>query len=215
MEFFAPSHVRPAAPYGWPVPGVNGGGIASVQESEHGDDGGDHCETTLEAKSTANHCGGTALLSDSRAAWAVELGLDEIHGLMVLVPVVPRPCQLERGVWLGGPGCGTQCGTQCGCAAWPVDARNGHRYECQRHRQELHDAEVCKRSACAARTRGGGTESPQAAAKPMMARVRKWTVRCLSATVVSFFCLVRVSVFCSILTWNVPNLLCQAETLWS
>ena len=98
-EFFAPSHVKPAAPY-WPVPGVNGGGIASVQESEHGDDGGDHCETTLEAKSTANHCGGTALLSDWRA-WAVELGLDEIDRLIVLVPVVrvsTRPCQLWRGV---------------------------------------------------------------------------------------------------------------------
>ena len=49
----------------------------------------------------------------------------------------------------------------------------------------------------------------------MMARVRKWTARCLSATVVSFFCLVRVSVFCSILTWNVPNLLCRAKRPWS
>ena len=51
-----------------------------------------------EAKSTGNHCGGTALISDWRA-WAVEL--DEIDGLMVLVPVVPvstRPCQLWRGV---------------------------------------------------------------------------------------------------------------------
>ena len=89
----APLHVRPSAPYR-PVPGVNGGGIASVQESEHGDDGGDHCEITLEARSTANHCGGTALLSDWRA-WAVELGLGEINGLMVLVPGT-RPCQLER-----------------------------------------------------------------------------------------------------------------------
>ena len=51
-----------------------------------------------EAKSTGNHCGGTALISDWRA-WAVEL--DEIDGLMVLVPVVrvsTRPCQLWRGV---------------------------------------------------------------------------------------------------------------------
>ena len=32
-------HVRPAAPYA-PVPGVNAGGVASVQESEHDDDGG-------------------------------------------------------------------------------------------------------------------------------------------------------------------------------
>ena len=67
--------------------------------------GGDHCETTLEAKSTANHCGGTALLSDWRA-WAVELGLGEINGLMVLVPGT-RPCQLERGV-VRDTGCGTQ-----------------------------------------------------------------------------------------------------------
>ena len=53
---------------------------------------------TLEARSTANHCGGTPLLSDWRA-WAVEL--DEIDGLLVLVPVVrvsTRPCQLWRGV---------------------------------------------------------------------------------------------------------------------
>ena len=57
-----------------------------MQESEHGAEG-----TT---KSTANHCGGTALLSDWRA-WAVELGLGEINGLMVLVPGT-RPCQLER-----------------------------------------------------------------------------------------------------------------------
>ena len=52
-----------------------------------------------EAKSTGNHCGGTALISDWRAWAAVEL--DEIDGLMVLVPVVPvstRPCQLWRGV---------------------------------------------------------------------------------------------------------------------
>ena len=78
-----------------------------------------------------------------------------------------------------------------------------------------------------------GTESPHAAATPMMARMRKWTARCpavgmLSATMVfcsvlvSFFCLVlvvlvfwvlvRVPVFCSILTWNEPNLLCRART---
>ena len=64
------------------------------------------------------------------------------------------------------------------------------------------------------------TWSPHAAAT--MARVRKWTARCpavgiSSPTVVLlvFWVLVRVSVFCSILTWNVPNLLCQAETLWS
>ena len=100
-----------------------------------------------------------------------------------------------------------------GCAAWPVDERPQIRVP--KTQARVHDAEVCKRSACAARTRGGGTESPQAAAKPMMARVRKWTARCLSATVVSFFCLVRVSVFCSILTWNVPNLLCRAKRPWS
>ena len=52
---------------------------------------------TLEARSTANHCGGTLLLSDWRAAWEVELGLDEINGSMVLVPARTRPCQLERG----------------------------------------------------------------------------------------------------------------------
>ena len=76
-------------------------------------------------------------------------------------------------------------------------------------------------------------ESPHAAATPMMARVRKPTARCpavgASKTVVfsvsvSFFrlvvvffvfwVLVWVSV-CSILTWNVPNLLCRAKTPWS
>ena len=53
-----------------------------------------------EAKSTGNHCGGMALISDWQAS-AVELGLDEINGLIVLVPVVPtstRPCPLWRGV---------------------------------------------------------------------------------------------------------------------
>ena len=66
-----------------------------------------------------------------------------------------------------------------------------------------------------------GTESPHAAATPMMARMRKWTARCpavgtLSATMV--FCSVLVSFFClvlvvfSILTWNEPNLLCRAKT---
>ena len=76
-------------------------------------------------------------------------------------------------------------------------------------------------------------ESPHAAATPMMARVRKLTARRpavgASTTVVfsvsvSFFrlvvvffvfwVLVWVSV-CSILTWNVPNLLCRAKTPWS
>ena len=75
--------------------GVAQGGLGA---GGAGGDGGNRCGTALKAKSIGNHCGGTALLSDWRAAWAVELGLDEIHGLMVLVPVVPRPCQLERGV---------------------------------------------------------------------------------------------------------------------
>ena len=62
-----------------------------------------------EAKSNGNHCGGTALVSDWRA-WAVELGLDETNGLMVLVPVVPAstgPCQLCGETWSGA-----QSGTQ-------------------------------------------------------------------------------------------------------
>ena len=94
-----------------------------MQESEHGDDGGDHCETTLEAKSTANHCGGTVLLSDWRA-WAVELGLGEINGLMVLVPGT-RPCQLERGVvrrprvWNAVWNAVWMRGMASGCAEWP------------------------------------------------------------------------------------------------
>ena len=72
--------------------GWDGGGSGGGKGGEGG--GGDG----MEAKSTGNHCGGTARLSDWRA-WAVELGLDEIHGLMVLVPVVParmRPCQVKR-----------------------------------------------------------------------------------------------------------------------
>ena len=92
-------------------------------------------------------------------------------------------------------------------------------------------AEACKRIMHAARCEDQRrTESPHAAAAPTMARMRKWTARCpavgtLSATMVfcsvlvSFFCLVlvvlvlvRVSVFCSILTWNEPNLLCRAKT---
>ena len=48
-----------------------------------------------EAKHTGNHCGGTALISDWRA-WAVELGLDEINGLMVLVPVVPASMKVAN-----------------------------------------------------------------------------------------------------------------------
>ena len=97
-----------------------------------------------------------------------------------------------------------------------------------------HGAEACKRIMHAARCEDQRrTESPHAAATPMMARMRKWTARCpavgtLSATMVfcsvlvSFFCLVlvvlvfwvlvRVPVFCSILTWNEPNLLCRAKT---
>ena len=80
---------------------MGGGGLGGGDgggEEEKG--GGDHCGTTSEAKSTGNHCGGTLLLSAWRASWAAELRLDEINGLMVLVPVVPastRPCQLWRG----------------------------------------------------------------------------------------------------------------------
>ena len=77
---------------------VGGGESGGGGDDGDGGGGGNHCGTALKAKSIGNHCGRTALLSDWRAAWAVELGLDEIHGLMVLVPVVPRPCQLERGV---------------------------------------------------------------------------------------------------------------------
>jgi len=82
------------------VHGGAGGGDGEGECGGGGEGGGGGVEagTTLEAKSTGNHCGGTARLSDWRA-WAIELGLDEIHGLMVLVPVVParmRPCQLKR-----------------------------------------------------------------------------------------------------------------------
>ena len=80
-------------------------------------------------------------------------------------------------------------------------------------RQELPGAEVCKKAQCMQRGPEAGTESPHAAATPMMARVRKPTARCpavgASTTVVfsvSVWVLVWVSV-CSILTWNVPNLL--------
>ena len=77
----------------------DGGGGGDGGDGEGGGGGGDDGGGDgLEAKSTGNHCGGTARLSDWRA-WAIELGLDEIHGLMVLVPVVParmRPCQLKR-----------------------------------------------------------------------------------------------------------------------
>ena len=112
-------------------------------------------------------------------------------------------------------------------AAWPD--------ECQTDSRELRDAEV---QAVPYMERGperrAHTESPHAAATPMMARARKWTARAvgtLSATVVfcsvlaSSFCLVlvvlvfwdlaRVSIFCSSLTWNVPSLLCRAKAPWS
>ena len=80
---------------------------------------------------------------------------------------------------------------------------------------------------------GAHTESPHAAATPMMVSARKWTARCpavciLSATVIfssvlaSFFGLllavlvfwvmVQVSLFCSLLTWSLPGWLCRAET---
>ena len=76
-----------------------GGGGGDGGDGEGGGGGGDDGGGGgLEAKSTGSHCGGTARLSDWRA-WAAELGLDEIHGLMVLVPVVParmRPCQVKR-----------------------------------------------------------------------------------------------------------------------
>ena len=94
--------------------------LASTSTSHAGGgtgDGGSHCGSTLEAKSTGNHCGGTAPLSDGRA-WAVEkceLGLDEI-GLTGLVPVsLParmRPCHKS------GRGVVTSAGWNAGgCAA--------------------------------------------------------------------------------------------------
>ena len=73
-------------------------------------------------------------------------------------------------------------------------------------------------------------ESPHAAARPMMARVRKPIARCAAGRTVvfsvsvSFFCLAVVFLVfwvltwvsvCPILTWNVPNLLCRAKTAWS
>ena len=109
---------------------LGGGGVVGGGEGGADGGGGNHCGTALKAKSIGNHCGGTALLSDWRAAWAVELGLDEIHGLMVLVPVVPRPCQLERGV-VRRPG--WKAVKHSGCMAW---------------------LDECKRQARVARCRG-------------------------------------------------------------
>ena len=60
---------------------------------------------------------------------AAAAGLDEINGSMVLVPARTRPCQLgERREG------GTQLERSGRAASWPD--------ECQRHRQELHGAEV-------------------------------------------------------------------------
>ena len=97
--------------------------------------------------------------------------------------------------------------------------------------REWLDAHVQAQCVWSARTRGGHTESPHAAATPMMARAwaraRKWTTRCPAVgslsrvlcpvLVVLVFCnLGLVSVwFCSFLTWNVPNWLRRAKTPWS
>ena len=65
--------------------GVGGGGLGEGR--------------LLEAEITGSHCGGTVLLSDRRA-WAVELGADEILGLVVLLTVAPartRPCASSWG----------------------------------------------------------------------------------------------------------------------
>ena len=70
------------------------GGDGDGSEGGGGGGGGNRCGSMLEAKSTGNHCGRTALLSNLRA-WAVTLGLDEVHESMVLVPAAPartRPC---------------------------------------------------------------------------------------------------------------------------
>ena len=67
----------------------------AARSADHGSDG----------KSTGNQCGGMPLPSDCGRARAVELGLDEVHGAMVLVPrstgamvlvpVAPARTQLE------------------------------------------------------------------------------------------------------------------------
>ena len=74
--------------------GDGGGGEGLVGGVDGMEDGAGGFGSSLEAKSTGNHCGGTALLSNLRA-WAVTLGLDEVHESMVLVPAAPartRPC---------------------------------------------------------------------------------------------------------------------------
>jgi len=157
-----------------------------------------------------------ALLSDGRAWAAVEkceLGLDEI-GLIVLVSMLLArmwPCQRNR----RGQERRVERSVQVGCAARCRD-------ECRR----LAGCRECVWKSTS------NAESPHAAATPMMARVRKPTARCpavgastavVFSVSVSFFCLVVVFLVwvlvwvsvCSILTWNVPNLLCRAETPWS
>ena len=69
--------------------GDGGGGEGLVGGGDGMEDGAGGFGSSLEAKSTGNHCGGTALLSNLRA-WAVTLGLDEVHESMVLVPAAPR-----------------------------------------------------------------------------------------------------------------------------
>ena len=102
-----------------------------------------------EAKTTGSHCGGTAPISRWRA-WAVELGLDEINGLVVLVPVLPaspRPCQLWRGVWSGA-----QVG-MCGSASFMGRRPRVHRVaRCAKRCVQAH-------SMHAARNSGGHRES--------------------------------------------------------
>ena len=119
----------------------------------------------LEAEITGSHCGGTVLLSDRRA-WAVELGADEILGLMVLLTVAPartRPC----------------------ASSWEKDVIDAEPREDSKRRAGGCDAarpdalpESCARSSdvqaqCvwSVRGPGAGTESPRAAATPMVARV--------------------------------------------
>ena len=74
--------------------GDGGGGEGLVGGVDGMGDGADGFGSPLEAKSTGNQCGGTALLSNRRA-WAVTLGRDEVRESMVLVPAAPartRPC---------------------------------------------------------------------------------------------------------------------------
>ena len=65
----------------------------------------------------------------------------------------------------------------------------------------------------------GGSTQPLAVESIIIARRKNITFLlsffCLALVVVVFWVSVRVSVFCSILTLDVPSCVCRAETPWS